>query len=271
MSKDRPLSGKTALVTGAARGLGRAYALRIASLGANVAISDIDLDGAANFGEKLSADSVAAEIEALGVSALALECDLTRPDEVRHLFAVVVERFGCLDILVNNAGGAIANSSSGLGSATSIDDVRLLFDVNFISMVLCSQAAIPFMKEKGGGIIVNTVSQTAVSTFPGGNLAVYGAAKAAVLQYTRSLAAELGPFGIRANCIAPGIIMTARIAAQAQARGIGTAEQAAQIPLRRLGEVEDCAGVVEFLVTDLSQYVTGQCISACGGAVLTPN
>lgn len=271
MDRLQPLKGKTALVTGGARGLGRAYALRIASLGADVAISDIDLDGAANFGEVLTADSVAGEIEALGVAALALECDLTRPDAVKQLFSAVQHRFGRLDILVNNAGGAIANASSGLGSATSLDDVRLLFDANFTSMVLCSQAAAAIMKDQGSGIIVNTASQTAVSTYPGGNLAAYGAAKAAVLQFTRSLAAELGPFGIRANCIAPGIIMTARVAAQAQARGIGTDDQAAQIPLRRLGMVEDCAGVVEFLVTDLSRYVTGQCISACGGAVLTPN
>jgi NAD(P)-dependent dehydrogenase (short-subunit alcohol dehydrogenase family) len=92
-----------------------------------------------------------------------------------------------------------------------------------------------------------------------------------VTQYTRYLAAELGPYGIRANCLAPGIIMTSRVAAQAAARGVGTNEEADRVPLRRLGQVEDCAGVLEFLVTDLSQYVTGQVISVCGGAVLTPN
>ena len=82
---------------------------------------------------------------------------------------------------------------------------------------------------------------------------------------------DLGPHGIRANCLAPGVMLTARVAAQAAARGIGTDAEAAKVPLRRLGQVEDCAGVLEFLATDLSQYVTGQVISVCGGAVLTPN
>jgi NAD(P)-dependent dehydrogenase (short-subunit alcohol dehydrogenase family) len=114
-------------------------------------------------------------------------------------------------------------------------------------------------------------SQSAISTYQQGLLAAYSAAKAAVTQYTRYLAAELGPHGIRANCLAPGIMMTSRVAAQAATRGVGTNEEAERVPLRRLGQVEDCAGVLEFLVTDLSQYVTGQVISVCGGAVLTPN
>ncbi|MGO4836318.1 SDR family NAD(P)-dependent oxidoreductase, partial [Rhizobiaceae sp. 2RAB30] len=137
--------------------------------------------------------------------------------------------------------------------------------------LLCCQSAAPIMKEQGSGAIVNVTSQTGVSILPGGLLAVYGAAKAAVAMLTRNLASELGPHGIRVNAIAPGIIMTARVAAQAAARGIGTDTQAQSLPLRRLGTVEDCAGVLEFLVTDLSQYVTGQVICADGGAVLTPN
>jgi NAD(P)-dependent dehydrogenase (short-subunit alcohol dehydrogenase family) len=127
------------------------------------------------------------------------------------------------------------------------------------------------MKAQRSGVIVNISSQSAISTYQQGLLAAYSAAKAAVTQYTRYLAAELGPYGIRANCLAPGIMMTSRVAAQAAARGVGTNEEAERVPLRRLGQVEDCAGVLEFLVTDLSQYVTGQVISVCGGAVLTPN
>jgi NAD(P)-dependent dehydrogenase (short-subunit alcohol dehydrogenase family) len=144
-------------------------------------------------------------------------------------------------------------------------------DANYMSAVHCCQLAAPLMKAQGSGVIVNISSQSAISTYQGGLIAAYAAAKGAVTVYTRYLAAELGPFGIRANCIAPGIIMTARVAAQSAARGIGTGTEAAAVPLGRLGKVEDCAGVLEFLTTDLSQYVTGQVISVCGGVVLHPN
>lgn len=127
------------------------------------------------------------------------------------------------------------------------------------------------MKRQGGGIIVNISSQSGITTYKQGLLAAYAALKAAVAHYTRYLAAELGPHGIRANCLSPGVMLTARVAALAAERGVGTADEAAQIPLRRFGQVEDCAGVLEFLTTDLSQYVTGQVISVCGGAVLTPS
>jgi 3-oxoacyl-[acyl-carrier protein] reductase len=127
------------------------------------------------------------------------------------------------------------------------------------------------MKRQGSGVIVNISSQSGITTYQQGLLAAYSASKAAVTHYTRYLAAELGPHGIRANCLAPGVMLTARVAAQAAQRGVGTDEEAQKVPLRRLGRVEDCAGVLEFLCTDLSQYVTGQVISVCGGAVLTPN
>lgn len=136
------------------------------------------------------------------------------------------------------------------------------------------QAVAPIMQRQRGRVIVNISSQSGITTYNQGLPAAYAASKAAVTNYTRYLAAELGPDGIRANYLAPGIMLTARVAAQAAARGIGAdvdAEaEAAKTPLRRFGEVEDCAGVLEFLATDLSQYVTGQGTSVCGGAVLTP-
>jgi 3-oxoacyl-[acyl-carrier protein] reductase len=144
-------------------------------------------------------------------------------------------------------------------------------EVNYMSAVHCCQAIAPIMKRQGSGVIVNISSQSGTTTYNGGVLAAYAAAKAAVTHFTRYLAAELGPYGIRANCLSPGVMMTARVAAQAKARGIGTDDEAKKIPLGRLGQVEDCAGVLEFLTTDLSQYVTGQVISVCGGAVLTPH
>jgi NAD(P)-dependent dehydrogenase (short-subunit alcohol dehydrogenase family) len=265
------LQGKTALVTGGARGLGRAYALRLASLGADVAIVDLNLDGAAEFGEQLGAPSVAAEIEQLGRRSLGIQADLTRRDDAFRAVEAARAALGRIDILVNNAGGAITPAERSRASATPEEDTRLLMDVNFMSTVHCCQAVAPLMKAQGGGVIVNISSQSGITTYNQGLLAVYAAAKAAVTHYTRYLAAELGPHGIRANCLAPGVMLTARVAAQAAARGIGTDAEAAKVPLRRLGQVEDCAGVLEFLATDLSQYVTGQVVSVCGGAVLTPS
>ncbi|SMH54550.1 SDR family NAD(P)-dependent oxidoreductase [Mesorhizobium australicum] len=266
-----PLKGKVAIVTGGARGLGRAYALRLAGLGADVVVADLNLDGARDWNETLSADSVPAEIEAMGRRSIGVQADLSKPQDVERIFAETMRAFGRVDILVNNAGGAIARDSGPLATQTSQADYDLLMDANLRSTLLCCQAAAPIMQEQRSGVIVNVTSQTGVSILPGGLLAVYGAAKAAVAMLTRNLASELGPHGIRVNAIAPGIIMTARVAAQAAARGIGTNSQADSLPLRRLGTVEDCAGVLEFLATDLSQYVTGQVICADGGAVLAPN
>lgn len=265
------LEGKVAIITGAARGLGRAYALRLAELGADVVIADLKLDGARDWNETLTAETVPAEIEAIGRRSIGFEGDLSKPVDVERLFAETMNAFGRVDILVNNAGGAIARDSGPLATQTSMTDYDLILDVNLRSCLLCCQAAAPIMTQQGAGVIVNVTSQTGVSILPGGMLALYGASKAAVASLTRNLAAELGPHGIRVNAISPGIIMTARVAAQAAARGIGTNSQADSLPLRRLGTVEDCTGVVEFLVTNLSKYVTGQIICADGGAVLTPN
>jgi NAD(P)-dependent dehydrogenase (short-subunit alcohol dehydrogenase family) len=265
------LTGKAAVVTGAARGLGRAYALRLAALGADVAVVDINLEAASEFGEALSAESVPAEIEWQGRRSLGIQADLTKREEAQRAIQAAHEAFGRLDILVNNAGGALTPAGRSHASESPEEDTRFLIDVNYMSAVHCCQAATPLMKAQRSGVIVNISSQSAISTYQQGLLAGYSAAKAAVTTYTRYLAAELGPFGIRANCLAPGIMMTSRVAAQAAQRGVGTNEEAERVALRRLGQVEDCAGVLEFLTTDLSQYVTGQVISVCGGAVLTPN
>ncbi len=265
------LEGKTAIVTGGARGLGRGYALRLAALGADVAIVDLNLDGAAEFGERLSAPSVAEEIGRLGRRGLGIQADLTQRDQVFKAVADVLAAFGRIDVLVNNAGGALTPAGRSHASKAPEEDTRLLMDVNYMSTVHCCQAVAPIMQRQRGGVIVNISSQSGITTYNQGLLAAYAASKAAVTHYTRYLAAELGPDGIRANCLAPGVMLTARVAAQAAARGIGTDAEAAKVPLRRLGEVEDCAGVLEFLATDLSRYVTGQVISVCGGAVLTPN
>ena len=264
------LEGKVAIVTGAARGLGRAYALRLARLGANVAIFDVDLAGAAKWGEKLTAASVAQEVQALGRKSIEVQVDLTDRKAVNEAVQQVHSRFEQIDILVNNAGGAITPPDRSKPSIVPDEDIRLIFDVNMMSTIYCCQAVAPIMVAQKSGVIVTTSSSAARSVARGGSLSHYGAAKAAVMHYTRNLAAELGPSGIRVNAIAPGVMLTARVKSLAEQRGIGVASDAKHVPLRRLGEVDDCAGVVEFLVSDLSRYVTGQCISVCGGATLTP-
>jgi NAD(P)-dependent dehydrogenase (short-subunit alcohol dehydrogenase family) len=264
------LDGKVAIVTGAARGLGRAYALRLARLGADVAVIDIDLRGAAKFGEKLGAPTVAAEIEALGSKSIGIEANLADRGAVNDAVSRVRDVLGRIDILINNAGGAITPVERSKPSVVPDEDIRLTFDANLMSTIYCCQAVIPIMKAQKSGVIVNTSSTAARVVSSGGGLSHYGVAKAAVSHYTRNLAAELGPLGIRVNAIAPGVMLTARVKTLAEQRGIGTASESERIPLRRLGEAEDCAGVIEFLVTDLSRYVTGQCISVCGGAALMP-
>lgn len=267
----RPLAGKTAIVTGAARGIGRAYALRLARMGANVVVADLNMQGAAKIGEELTAETVMAEVEALGVRSLGVEGDLRKPETVARLFAETVMAFGGVDILVNNAGAGVYRDSGPLPTQTTQEGFDFLIDVNLRSCLMCCQAAAPLMAAKGSGVIVNISSQTSLEPLKGGAMAVYGAAKSAVNTYTRNLAAELGPKGIRVNAIAPGITLTARLMKLDPENGVGTPEQLEAIALRRFATPEDMANVLEFLVSDLSGYVTGQVISVCGGAVLTPS
>lgn len=265
------LDGKVAIVTGAARGLGRAYALTLANLGADVVIADLNLQAAARVGEELTAESVMAEVEALGRRSLGFEGDVRDPEAVKRLFAETSAAFGRVDILVNNAGVAVARGSGTLATETTPDGFDYLIDVNLKSVQLCCAAVAPTMKAQRSGVIVNISSQTGISLLDGGNLAVYGAAKAGVAYLTRTLAAELGPYGIRVNAIAPGIVETERLKRLDPSMGVGTPAQREAIALRRFGRPAELASALEFLATDMSSYVTGQVISVCGGAVLHPS
>lgn len=271
MDLSRSLEGKVAIVTGAARGLGRAYALRLAGLGADVVIADVNLNAASRIGELLSAESVMAEVEALGRRSIGVQGDLREAAAARHLAEATLEAFGRIDILVNNAGVAVARDSGTLSTETTPEGFDYLIDVNLKSTQLCCAAVARTMKERRSGVIINISSQTGISLLEGGNLAVYGAAKAGVAYLTRTLAAELGPYGIRVNAIAPGIVETERLKRLDPSMGVGTPKQLEAIALRRFGQTEDLANVLEFLATDLSGYVTGQIISTCGGAVLHPS
>src|SRR6185437_16448455 len=157
------LEGKAAVVTGAARGLGRAYALRLARLGADVAVVDIDLNAAAEFGESLTAPSVMDEIIALGRRSVGLQADLGRRDAAHEAIARAHQAFGRIDVLVNNAGGAITPVERSAASVAPEEDIQRMLDVNLMSAIHCCQAVAPIMKAQGGGVIVN-ISTMAAAT-----------------------------------------------------------------------------------------------------------
>lgn len=260
------LEGKVALVTGSARGLGRAYGLRLASLGADVVVNDINLDAANEHGEELTAPTVMDEVRNLGRRSLGIQADVSKRAEVDAMFRHVLDEFGRLDILVNNAGGSL-RPGPGWASSASEEDFRYIMDINLMSTIFCQAASVP-MKRQRGGKIVNVASQAGLRAGVEGGSAPYSVAKARVIHYTRILAAELGPYGVNVNCLAPAWVLSSRAIAQGRGRPEAREALERQIALRRLGTPEDCAKVLEFLVTDLSDYVTGQCISVCGGYVL---
>ena len=262
------LKGQVALVTGGARGIGRAYALRLAQLGVDVVVNDIDLESAKEYNEKLAAATVMDEVKAFGVRCLGIEADVSDKKAVDAMFNQVLSEFGRVDILVNNAGGLAGDRTKSYASQMPEEDMRACFDRNLMGTVLCSQAAATPMKQQRYGRIVNVSSQAGLRAQPGGYYATYSLAKAAIISFTQNLAQELGPYGINVNCIVPAYVKTGRIVTWNRwDLEENVRELLKSIPLGRLGEPEDCAKVLEFFVTDLSDYVTGQCLSVCGGAV----
>ena len=259
------LAGKVALVTGSGRGLGRAYALHLAKLGADVVINDVNLNSAQEFHEQLNAPTVMAEIEAMGRRSLGVQADVTNQDAVDGMVEEIAGAFGRLDILVNNAGGNLRHEGADDNASTSPPErYQYIMDINLTSCILCCQAASRLMKAQGTGKIVNVASQAGLWSGRNGGGMAYKVAKAGVAHYTRILAAELGPFGVNVNCIAPGFIASSRTRSFWDKAGNDLTDQ---IALRRVGQPEEAAKVIEFLTTDLSDYVTGQCIPICGGYV----
>jgi 3-oxoacyl-[acyl-carrier protein] reductase len=278
---EKKLAGKVAAVTGGARGLGRGYALRLANLGADIAIIDRNLKAfeVYEFEKKqMTAPTVMDECKSLGVKAMGLEVDLTDRVATEKAVAEIVKEMGRIDITVCNAGGGTVRfadeikpgedvaGKGGRTGETRMGDVvttgtpancqqdmlTRVLDINLMTCMYTCMAVAPYMKQQRAGKIV-TVSSTA-GLEPSRGYHPYGMAKAAIVFYTRSLAIELGPFNINVNCIAPGIIRTGRMGDRSK---IGE-----NTTLRREGTIEDCARIVEFLTTELSDYVTGNVISA---------
>lgn len=260
------LDGKVAIVTGAARGLGRAYAHRLAGLGAKVAVADLDLRSYADFAGEASdmrADTTVDEINAGGGEALGFEFDIADRAAVFAMVDEVAAAWGRVDVLVANAGGGRGKPAETTATTVPEDLLELVTRMNLYGTVHSCSAVAPIMTEQRSGRIVTVASYAGMVAGIGGGYAHYGANKAAIAHYTRYLAQELGPHGINANCIAPGVIETARIVELVGGGPGGRVNP--EIALRRHGTPEDCAKVVEFLCTDLSDYVTGAVIPIDGG------
>ncbi len=245
------VEGRVALVTGAARGLGRAIAVALAEAGADVALGlrDASRD-----------DGPAEQVRALGRRALPLQLDVSRPDEIERGVATTVAELGSLDILVNNAGGGAGHIPA---EDVPLDVVERTIDVNLRGTFVACRAAFRPMRERGFGRIVNVSSQAALVALPGE--AVYCMAKAAVSHLTRCLAVEWGPRGINVNAVAPTFIRTPGTE-PALSDGAFRAEVEERIAaLHRIGEPDDVAGAVVFLCSPAASLITGETLVIDGG------
>ena len=239
------LTGKTALITGAARGIGKAIALKFAAEGANIAFTDLAVN-----------EETEAEIAALGVKAKSYASNAADFAESEAVVQQVKADFGSIDILVNNAG----ITKDGLMLRMTEQQWDAVIAVNLKSAFNFIHACVPVMMRQRGGSIINMASVVGVHGNAG--QANYAASKAGLIALAKSIAQEMGPKGIRANAIAPGFIETAMTAALPEEV---RKEWCNKIPLRRGGTVEDIANCATFLASDLSSYVSGQVIQVDGG------
>ncbi len=242
------LEGKVAIVTGAARGIGKAIALKFAAEGADVAFTDLVIDE--------NGLAIQKELEALGVRAKGYASNAASFEEAHDVVAEVVKDFGRVDILVNNAG----ITKDGLMMRMSESQWDAVIDVNLKSAFNFIHACTPVMMKQRAGSIINMASVVGVHGNAG--QCNYSASKAGMIALAKSIAQELGSRGIRANAIAPGFILTDMTASLSEEI---KAEWCKKIPLRRGGTPEDVANIATFLASDMSSYVSGQVIQVDGG------
>ncbi len=242
------LDGKTAIVTGAARGIGKAIALKFASQGANIAFTDLMIDE--------NAENTLKEIEAFGVKAKAYASNAANFEETAKVVGEIHQDFGHIDILVNNAG----ITRDGLMVRMSEQQWDMVININLKSAFNFVHACTPIMMRQKCGNIINMAS--VVGVHGNASQANYAASKAGMIALAKSIAQELGSRGVRANAIAPGFIMTDMTASLSEEI---KAEWCKKIPLRRGGTPEDVANIATFLASDLSSYVSGQVIQVDGG------
>ena len=258
MQEREELAGRVALVTGAGTGIGRAIAHALTEAGARVTVTDVDLD---------AAQRVARELP----GAIAKFLDVTSPQSAQQAIAETEAALGPLDILVNNAGVSTMNRIQDLTE----EEWDINFDVNAKGVFLVTRAALPGMIARRAGCIVNTASMAGKRAAP--LLAHYAASKWACIGFTLSAAVELGPYGIRVNCVCPGFVDTSmqerELVWEGELRGMTPAEVAAGYirltPLGRMEAAADVAGTVRWLCSPAAEFVTGAAIDVTGGSHLT--
>lgn len=245
---EKILEGRVALITGAGRGIGKAVAMRLASAGADIAFTDLELNDTVLETEK--------ELSALGVRVKAYASNAADFSQTEEVVRQISDEFGRIDILVNNAG----ITKDGLMLRMTESQWDAVINVNLKSAFNFIHSVVPVMARQRYGSIINMSSVVGVSGNAG--QCNYSASKAGLIGLAKSIAKEMGPRGIRANCIAPGFIisdMTSKLPEDVREQWVKT------IPLRRGGTPEDVANVALFLASDLSSYVSGQVIHCCGG------
>jgi NAD(P)-dependent dehydrogenase (short-subunit alcohol dehydrogenase family) len=250
------LEKRVALITGSAKGMGKAMALKFAKEGCDIAVADLDWEGARK---------VAEEVKAFGRKSVAIRADISNSKDIKSMVEESVGKLGKIDILVNNAGAA------GGGSLEQSDEEEWdrVLQLNLKGAFVACKAAVPHMKKQGYGKIINISSMGAVR--PSVSVMAYHAAKAGVLGLTLNLAFELAPFNIYANCIVPGPIETpfwdplSKGMSAEQKKAFFAALAKKEVPLGRMGTADDIAGPALFFASELSSYVTGQVLCVAGG------
>ena len=252
-SKLFDLTGKTAIVTGGANGIGKATAMMLAKHGANISIGDFNLD---------DAKKTAEEIEKLGVKAIAIECNVLKDENLVNLVEETVKQLGGVHILINNAGGGGGGKED--PSKISVDEIKRDYELNVFSGWRLCQLAVPYMKKDGYGSIVFTTSMSSVNKSP--NMSGYGGSKAAVNHTVANLAHDFGP-EVRINAVGPGATRTAAL------ESVLTPEiekvMLAHTPIKRLGTADDIAGAMLYFASPISEWVSGQTIFVNGGGEQT--
>lgn len=252
------LDGKVAVITGASEGIGRGIALGFARHGATVVLGSRT---------QANLDAVCAEITDLGQASLAVQTDVNDASQIHNLIHTAHERFGRIDVMVNNAGNSFGdNYKRGPLLELTGDDVMGCFGQNVKSGFLCCKEAVPIMQEQGNGSIINVASMGGKDRGWKGwgpaHMAVYGAAKAAIIHLTKSMAAQWGP-EVRVNCINPGYVSTPRVDARRSPEQI--AESVKKIGMGRFGTPDDVAGAAIYLASDAASWVSGTVIDVYGG------